>query len=124
LKIASQAHIPDLAARLGQDPSPLDITSLITKVMPLNAKQKRTVSMIFYHVLRHQGKPAVEKDEQFLLYVGGEGGTGKSWVIDAVRLGMRLLAREKELLVIAPTGNAKTNVLHNWLYQQRSHGSK
>ena len=95
-------HIPDLAARLGQDPSPLDITSLITKVMPLNAKQKRTVSMIFYHVLRHQGKPAVEKDEQFLLYVGGEGGTGKSWVIDAVRLGV---TKHPKVRVICRSGD-------------------
>jgi len=102
--------VADLAARLGQDPSPLNMTYLITEVMPLNAKQKRTVSMIFYHVLRHQGKPALEKDEQFLLYVGGEGGTGKSWVIEAVRLGMKLLEREKEVLVIAPTGNAAKHV--------------
>jgi len=52
----------------------------------------------------------VEKDDQFLLYVGGEGGTGKSRVIEAVRLGMKLLEREKEVLVIAPTGNAAKNV--------------
>jgi len=103
-------HTADLASRLGQDPSPSDVTHLITEVMPLNAKQKRTVSMIFYHALRLQGKPTVEKDEQFLLYVGGEGGTGKSRIIDAVRLGMALLEREKEILVIAPTGNAAKNV--------------
>jgi PIF1-like helicase len=52
----------------------------------------------------------VEKDEQFLLYVGGEGGTGKSRVIEAVRLGMKLLEREGEVLVIAPTGKAAKNV--------------
>jgi hypothetical protein len=103
-------HAAGLAARVGQNPSPLHISDLITEVLPLNAKQKRTVSMIFYHVLRHQGKPALEKDDQFLLYVGGEGGTGKSWVIEAVRLGMELLEREKEVLVMAPTGNAAKNV--------------
>jgi hypothetical protein len=106
----TEPHAAGLAARVGQNPSPLHISDLITDVLPLNAKQKRTVSMIFYHVLRHQGKPAVETDDQFLLYVGGEGGTGKSWVIDAVRLGMKLLEREKEVLVIAPTGNAAKNV--------------
>jgi ATP-dependent exoDNAse (exonuclease V) alpha subunit len=66
--------------------------------------------MVFYHALRIQGKSAVEKEEQFLLYVGGEGGTGKSRIIDAVRLGMVLLEREKEILVLAPTGNAAKNV--------------
>ena len=103
-------HVASLAARVGQNPSPSHISDVITEVLPLNAKQKRTVSMIFYHALRHQGKPAVEKDDQFLLYVGGEGGTGKSRVIEAVRLGMKLLEREKEVLVIAPTGNAAKNV--------------
>ena len=92
--------------RVGQNPSPLHISDLITEVLPLNTKQKRTVSMIFYHALQHQGKPAVEKDDQFLLYVGGEGSSGKSRVIEAVMLGMELLEREKEVLVIAPTGNA------------------
>ena len=52
----------------------------------------------------------MEKDDQFLLYVVSEGGTSKSWVIEAVRLGMKLLEREKEVLVIAPTGNATKNV--------------
>jgi hypothetical protein len=100
----------DLTARLGRNPSPRHITHLISEVLPLNSKQKRTVSMIFYHALRHQGKPAVEKDDQFLLYVGGEGGTGKSRIIEAVRLGMQLLERQNEVLVIAPTGNAAKNV--------------
>jgi AAA domain-containing protein len=52
----------------------------------------------------------VEKDEQFLLYVGGEEGTGKSQIINAVRLGMVLLEWEKEILVLAPTGNTAKNV--------------
>ena len=57
-----------------------------------------------------QGKLAVEKDDQFLLYVTSEGGTSKSWVIEAVRLGMKLLEREQEVLVITPTGNAANHV--------------
>ena len=84
-------QVAALAARVGQNPSPLHISDLIAEALLLNAKQKRTVSMVFYHMLRHQGKLAVEKDDQFLLYVGGEGGTGKSRVIEAVRLGMKLL---------------------------------
>jgi hypothetical protein len=37
--------------------------------------------------------------------VGGEGDVGKSRVVEAVRLGLRLLQRE-EVLVLVPTGNA------------------
>ena len=84
-------HVTGLAACVGQNPSLLHISNLIAEVLPLNTKQKCTVSIVFYHVLRHQGKPAVEKDNQFLLYVGGEGGTGKSQIIDTVRLGIKLL---------------------------------
>src|SRR5579871_2826950 len=103
-------YMTDLAARVGRNPTPLHITHLISDILPLNSKQKRTVSMIFYHVLRLQGKLTVEKDDQFLLYVGGEGGTGKSRIIEAVRLGMQLLERGNEVLVMAPTGNAAKNV--------------
>ena len=66
--------------------------------------------MIFYHALRLQGKISVEREDQFFLYTGGHGGTGKSRIIDAARLGMKLLGRERELLVIAPTGRAANNV--------------
>lgn len=66
--------------------------------------------MIFYQALRHQGKPTVEFQDQLFLYVGGEGGTGKSRVIEAVRLGKTLLQRQNEALVLAPTGNAAKNV--------------
>jgi hypothetical protein len=67
----------ELAARWRQHPSPSPMANLIAEVIPLNAKQKRTVSVIFHHVMRHQGKPAVEKNDQLLQYVGGRG-TGKS----------------------------------------------
>src|SRR5467141_1086199 len=107
---AGSDHIAELKTRLAQDPSPSNITRLITEVIPLNKKQKRTVSMVLYHAMRLQGKPMAEQDQQFLLYVAGEGGTGKSRVIEAVKLGMQLLGREEEMFVTAPTGNAANNV--------------
>ena len=72
--------------------------------------------MIFHHVMRHQGKPVVENNDQLLQYVGGEGGTGKSWVIDAVRLGMKILDREQEVLVTAPTGRAARLIQGNTIH--------
>jgi hypothetical protein len=99
-----------LAARLGQNPRPSRIAGLISEVIPLNAKQKRTVTMVFFRVLQHGRKPTVEKDDQFPLYVTGEGGTGKSWIVDSVKLDMKLLERDREVLVLAPTGNAANHV--------------
>src|SRR4029077_15564321 len=62
------------------------------------------------HVMQHQGRYMVGDDDQFLLYVAGEGDTGKSWVIEALRVGMKLWQRDQEVLVIAPTGNAAKHV--------------
>ena len=103
-------QIAGLAARLGQNPSPSSIANLICEVIPLNAKQKRTVCIVFYYMLKHREKMVAENDDQLLLYVAGEGGTGKSWIIEAVRIGMKLLGREQEVLVTAPTGNAAKHV--------------
>ena len=61
--------------------------------------------MIFHHALRLQGKDSIELKDQFFLYIGGEGGTGKYRIIEAVRLGMMLLQRKNEILVLGPTGN-------------------
>lgn len=63
--------------------------------------------MVFHHAIRLQGKDSVELKDQFFLYIGGEGGTGKS---EAVRLGMMLLQRKNEILVLGPTGNSASNV--------------
>ena len=58
----------------------------------------------------------MEKDDQFRLYVTGEGGTGKSRIVDSVRLGMKLLERDREVLVLAPTGNAANHVLGSTIH--------
>jgi hypothetical protein len=106
---APEPDVARLAARLGQNPRPSRIA--VSEIIPLNAKQKRTVAMVFFFCVLQDGrKPAVEKDDQFLLYVTGEGGTGKSWIIDSVKLGMKLLERDREVLVLAPTGNSANNV--------------
>jgi hypothetical protein len=102
--------VDELATHLGQHPSALEITDVITKAIPLNAKQKWSVSMLFYHVLRCQGKTTINLEDQFFLYVGSKSGVGKSRVIEAVRLGLRLLQRDKEAIVLAPTGNAASGV--------------
>ena len=60
--------------------------------------------MGFCHVL---GRDTVEFQDQFFLYVGGGGLGNKHWLS---RLGMTLLRRQNEVLVLAPTGNAANNL--------------
>jgi hypothetical protein len=97
---SATAPIPAELPRLVDNPSVLDISDGISNILPLNNKQKRTVSMIFHHALRLQGKLAVEEEDQFFLHMGGPGGTGKSRIIDAARLGMKLLGRDIIILIV------------------------
>jgi hypothetical protein len=45
-----------------------------------------------------------------LLYIGGEGGVGKSQVIKAIVAGMDLIHRKDEVILMAPTGAAADNI--------------
>ena len=49
-------------------------------------------------------------DEQLLLYVGGEGGTGKSQIIKAITCSLQIMGRFQELALLAPTGAAADNI--------------
>jgi PIF1-like helicase len=106
----TEPHVAHLAARLGHNPRPSRIAELIAEVIPLNAKQRHMVAMVFFRLLRHRGKPTVEMEDQLFLFVIGHGGTGKSWIIEAVRLGMKLLERDREIFVLGPTGYAANHV--------------
>jgi nucleoside-triphosphatase THEP1 len=54
-----------------------------------------------------------------LLYIAGEGGVGKTQVINAIGLGYELLQRKSEVLLMAPTSAAAYNIggrtIHNAL---------
>jgi hypothetical protein len=49
------------------------------------------VTSILDHAIQFRGNPTVEAKDQLLLYIAGEGGTGKTRVIKAIELGYVLL---------------------------------
>ena len=51
-----------------------------------------------------------------LLYVGGEGGVGKSQVIKAIVAGMDPIKRKDEVILLAPTGAAANNIGGNTIH--------
>jgi hypothetical protein len=53
------------------------------------------------------------KRDQQLLYVGGEGGVGKSQIIKVIVAGMDLVHRKEEVVLMAPTGAAADNIRGN-----------
>ena len=83
------------------DPAIMDIIHMFT----LNEAQQRVFRIIAYHTL---GRSKV--GPQLRLGVFGEGGTGKSRLIAAVRAWFAALNRQNELIITAPTGTAVFNV--------------
>ena len=96
-------------SRLGPNPTGTSVAELVRETLPLNQKQFLVVKKILTHAIEHRGKSALEANEQMLLAVAGEGGVGKTRVIQAVELGFELLQRKDEVL-LAPTGAAAYNI--------------
>ena len=65
----------------------------------LNTEQERAFRIIANH--------ATEKNpDQLRMYLGGMGGTGKSWVIQALMTFFEMRDESHCIIVVAPTGNA------------------
>jgi hypothetical protein len=96
--------------RIGPNPTGSQVTQLVQETLPLNRKQCLVVTMILDHAIAHAGWSAINAEDQLLLYVAGEGGTGKTQIIKAIKLGYTYLQREAELLLMAPTGAAAYNI--------------
>src|SRR6266496_4161371 len=88
----------------GMDDEPV-IMDIIHK-FTLDEAQQRIFRIIAYHTL---GRSKV--GPQLSLGVFGEGGTGKSRLIAAVRAWFAALNRQNELVITAPTGTAAFNVM-------------
>ncbi|CRL26007.1 unnamed protein product [Penicillium camemberti] len=48
-----------------------------------------------------------------ILYVGGEGGTGKRRIVNTIVAGMNMIGRKDEVIHMAPTGTAADNISGN-----------
>jgi len=88
----------------------MSVTELVRETLPLNQKQFLVVRKILSHAIRHDGKLTLDAEDQMLFAVAGEGGVGKTRVIKAVELGLELLRRKDEVLLLAPTGAAAYNI--------------
>lgn len=84
--------------------------------LPLNYLQRLVVEEILNHVIQNNGKIQVHADDQLLLYVRGEGGVGKSRVVQALELDFTLLSRRKELVISAPTGSVADGIRGSTIY--------
>ncbi|KAJ5117596.1 hypothetical protein N7448_011228 [Penicillium atrosanguineum] len=91
--------VPDLfqhRLRVGENPTGASIISLRTVAEKVLAKILICASHPYDSSQR----------KQTLLYVGGEGGVGKSQIIKAIVAAMDLIHRKDEIILMAPTGAA------------------
>ena len=109
--IQSLPNLSDRRAQVGENPSGATLTTIVSEDVPLNRKQRLVVERVLSAALAWRDHPYdASKREQMLLYVGGEGGTGKSQVIKAIVAGMDLILRKSEVILMAPTGAAADNI--------------
>ena len=110
----SAESIPNLADQrsdVGDNPSGATLTELVCENLPLNKKQQLIVERVLSGALAWKHHPYdASKRKQMLLYVGGEGGVGKSQVIKVIVEGMDLIRRKDEVILMAPTGAAADNI--------------
>ncbi|EPS29066.1 hypothetical protein PDE_04014 [Penicillium oxalicum 114-2] len=102
--------LPDLVerrSRVGQNPTGAALTLFMRETIPLNETQHVVVEKVLSDVLGCANHPYdYSQRNQTLLYIGGEGGVGKSQIIKAIDTAMGLIHRKDELILMAPTGAA------------------
>lgn len=104
---ASFDGLEDRQVDISQSPTGASITSIVCNTVPLNEKQRLVVENVMTDLLVCANNPYDSASRsQTLLYVGGEGGVGKSQIIKAIVAAMDIIHRKDEVILMAPTGAA------------------
>ncbi|KAH6954100.1 hypothetical protein BKA56DRAFT_236176 [Ilyonectria sp. MPI-CAGE-AT-0026] len=103
--------VADRQCQVGEKPTGASLASILSEHVPLNRKQRLVVERVLSEALAWGDRAYdTSKRQQTLLYVGGEGGVGKSQVIKGIVAGMDLIRRKDEVILMAPTGAAADNI--------------
>jgi hypothetical protein len=100
--------LPVLQASFQDDPTIDCLLRLVNSQFPLNRKQGMVARALFLRILHPIPIKCV--DDQFLLYLGGVGGVGKTHLIKAFIFGLTIMHKEDNVLLTASTGAAASNV--------------
>jgi hypothetical protein len=84
------------------------IVALIKSLYQLNTKQTLVTRALFGRIL-HPLLINTFKD-QLLLYLGGIGGVGKTYLIKAFLFGLSIIGKQEDVLLTASTGAAAANI--------------
>jgi hypothetical protein len=106
----SMASLPVLQASFQGDPTIDSLLGLITSQYPLNQKQGMVARALFLRILQPTQINSVR--DQFLLYLGGVGGVGKTHLIKAFIFGLSITRKEDDVLLTTSTGATTSGI---WL---------
>jgi hypothetical protein len=104
----STVSLPTLRAMFDAISTTDSLVSLIKSQYQLNSKQTVVIRALFDRILHPIQINTAE--DQFLLYLGGVGGVGKTYLIKAFLFGLSILQRKDEVLLTASTGAAAANI--------------
>jgi PIF1-like helicase/helitron helicase-like protein len=104
----SIASIPTLRAMFHATPTTNSIVALIKSQYQLNTKQSLVTRALFDRILHPL--PINTSKDQFLLYLGGVGGVGKTFLITAFLFGLSIIEKHQGVLLTASTGAAAANI--------------
>jgi hypothetical protein len=104
----SMASLQYLQSSFQANPSIENLLALITSQYPLNQKQGMIIRALFLRILQPVQINSVH--DQFLLYLGGIGGVGKTHLIKAFMFGLTIIRNHDDVLLTASTGAAAANV--------------
>ena len=104
----SMASLQYLQASFQADPSINNLLAMITSQYPLNQKQRVIIRALVLRVLHPVQIRSVR--DQFLLYLGGIGGVGKTHLIKALMFGLSIIQKHDDVLLTASTGAAAANI--------------
>jgi hypothetical protein len=106
--LESMASLQYLQASFQTDPCIENLQALIISQYPLNQKQGMIIRALFLRILHPIRIDSVR--DQFLLYLGGVGGVGKTHLIKAFIFGLSIMRKHDDVLLTASTGAAAANV--------------
>jgi hypothetical protein len=92
-----------LQASFQGEPSVGNLFALVTSRYPLNQKQRIIIRILHPVRINSVG-------DQFLLYLGGIGGVGKTHLIKALMFALSIIRKHDDVLLTASTGAAAANI--------------
>ena len=104
----SIASLRYLRSLFQAEPSVENLLALITTQYPLNQKQRMIVRALNLRILLPIRIGSVR--DQFLLYLGGIGGVGKTYLIKAFMFSLSIIRKHGDVLLTASTGAAAANI--------------